>query len=83
MTTFKNSVNAFGSSAGDSVTAHTTKYKGRGSFPKGSPGKYPGGAGDISGGNRRLAKSKMGTGGGGGTTFKKGTNAFSRGGKGK
>lgn len=81
MTTFNNKVNAFGDSAGDSLTNHKTTYRGRGVFPKGKM-KYPGEVGDISGGNRRLAKAKYGTGGGSGTAFY-GTNAFTKGGKGK
>jgi hypothetical protein len=80
MTTFKNCVNAFGSSAGDDMDKHVTKYKGRGVLPKGSPGKYPGAVGKISSGNRRLAKAKYGT--GGSTTGQRGTNAFTKG-KGK
>jgi hypothetical protein len=78
MTTFKNIVNAFGNSAGDSLSTNSTSWKGRGVLPKGKLGKYPGGAGDISGGNRRLAKAKHGTGGGSGTSFH-GKNAFSKG----
>jgi hypothetical protein len=81
MTTFKNTVNAFGKSAGDDMDKHVTKYKGRGVLPKGSPGKYPGATGSISSGNRRLAKAKYGT--GGSTHPVKGTNAFTKGGKGK
>jgi hypothetical protein len=85
MTTFKNKVNAFGSSAGDSMSANPTKWRGCPSvgFPKGKLSNYPGEAAAISTGNRRLAKAKLGTGGGGGTTFRKGVNAFSKGGKGK
>jgi hypothetical protein len=85
MTTFKNKVNAFGSSAGDSMSANPTKWHGCSSvgMPKGKLGRYPGAAGAISDGNRRLAKSKHGDGGGSGTTFRKGMNAFSKGGKGK
>jgi len=79
MTTFKNSVNAFGSSAGDSLSTNSTSWKGRGVLPKGKL-KYPGAAGDISGGNRRLAKSDYGT--GGSSQCVKGTNAFTKG-KGK
>jgi len=80
MTKFKNSVNAFANSAGDSTTANKTTWKGRGVLPKGKLGKYPGGVADISGGNRRLAKSSHGTGGGGHPV--RGTNAFTKG-KGK
>jgi hypothetical protein len=79
MTTFKNSVNAFGNSAGDSMTENCTTWKGRGVLPKGKLKRYPSEAGNISGGNRRLAKAKLGTGGGSGTTFARGVNAFSKG----
>jgi hypothetical protein len=82
MTTFKNTVNAFGNSAGDSLTEHCTNWKGRGALPKGKLGKYPGAVGDISDGNRRLSKAKYGT-GGGSSTAQRGTNAFTKGGKGK
>ena len=83
MTTFKNSVNAFGNSAGDDMSKSVTSWSGRGSMPKGKLKRYPSGAGDISGGSRHLAKSQLGTGGGSGTTFARGMNAFSKGGKGK
>lgn len=78
MTTFKNTLNAFGNSAGDSLSAHVTNWSGRGVLPQGKLKKYPGAAGAISSGNRRLAKAKHGTGGGSGTSFC-GKNAFSKG----
>jgi hypothetical protein len=80
MTTFKNCVNAFGNSAGDDMSKHVTQWKGRGVLPKGKLGKYPAGVGDISSGNRRLAKAKVGT--GGSSTSVRGQNAFTKG-KGK
>jgi hypothetical protein len=78
MTIFKNSVNAFGNSAGDDMSKHVTKWCGPKSagFPKGKLDRYP--SLDVSSGNRRLAKAKVGT-GEAGTTFRKGVNAFSRG----
>jgi hypothetical protein len=81
MTKFRNSVNAFGDSAGDDMSKHVTNWCGSPTvgFPKGKLKSYPGEVGEISGGNRRLAKAKYGTGGGSGTTFRKGMNAFSRG----
>lgn len=82
MTKFVNKVNAFGNNAGDSLTNNETKWSGRGVLPKGKLKKYPGEVGEISGGNRRLAKAKYGTGGGSGTSVR-GTNAFTKGGKGK
>lgn len=78
MTKFINHLNAFGDSAGDSMSAHGTKYYGRGSMPKGKLQRYPGEVANISTGNRRLAKSKYGTGGGSGTSTR-GQNAFSKG----
>lgn len=57
-----------------------TKYMGRGAIPDGPMKYYPGAAGDISTGNRRLAKSNHGDGGGSGTRFSTtGGNAFGRG----
>lgn len=80
MTTFKNSVNAFGDSAGDDMSKHVTNWCGnKTGMPKGKLKRYPGAVGDIDDGNRRLAKAKHGTGGGSGTTFRKGMNAFSKG----
>lgn len=80
MTTFKNTVNAFGNSAGDDMGKHVTNWKGAGtSFPKGKLKRYP--TVDPSSGNRRLAKAKHGAGGGSGTSFC-GKNAFTKG-KGK
>jgi len=81
MTTFKNEVNAFGNNAGDSLSEHVTSWSGHGSMPMGKLKRYPGAVGNISGGNRRLAKAQYGTGDGGTTV--RGTNAFTKGGKGK
>jgi hypothetical protein len=77
MTTFKG-FNAFGDSAGDSLSAPKTEWKGRGVLPKGKLKRYPGEAANISNGNRRLAKAKHGAGGGSGTSHR-GTNAFTKG----
>jgi hypothetical protein len=83
MTKFVNKVNAFGNSAGDDLEKHVTSWRGAGtSFPKGKLKRYPGAVGDISGGNRRLAKAQHGDGGGSATSFC-GKNAFTKGGKGK
>lgn len=57
-----------------------TKFKGRGGVPEGAMKRYPGGAASIDGGNRRLAKSDMGSGGGSGTVFR-GRTALHRGSK--
>lgn len=56
----------------------TTKFKGRSALPSGPLKHYPGAVADISGGNRRLAKSKHGDGGGSSTSFNSRT-AFGRG----
>jgi hypothetical protein len=82
MTKFMNKVNAFGDSSGDSLSENATRWSGHGSMPEGKLKRYPGGVGDVSGENRRLAKVRYGTGGGSGTSFR-GTNAFTKGGKGK
>jgi len=84
MTKFKNTVNAFGNSAGDDMSKNSTTWKGHASvgMPKGKLNRYPGPTGEISGGNRRLSKAKYGAGGGSGTSVR-GQNAFTKGGKGK
>lgn len=57
-----------------------TKFTGRPAVPKGPLKRYPGGVANISGGNRRLAKSDHGDGSGSGTRFSTtGGNAFGRG----
>jgi hypothetical protein len=81
MTTFKNCVNAFGNSSGDDMNANKTKWGGRGVLPKGKV-KNLGATGDISGSSRHYAKAKYGTGGGSGVSHR-GSNAFSKGRKGK
>jgi hypothetical protein len=59
-----------------------TKFGGRPAVPAGPLKRYPGATADISGGNRRLAKSNHGDGGGSGTSFSTtGGNAFGRGGR--
>lgn len=57
-----------------------TKFGGRPAVPAGPLKRYPGGVASISDGNRRLAKSKHGDGGGSGTRISTtGGNAFGRG----
>ena len=56
----------------------TTKFMGRGGVPEGELKRYPGATADIEGGNRRLAKSNHGDGGGSGTNFSTAT-AFGKG----
>jgi len=55
----------------------TTKFGGRPSVPAGPLKLYPGGAAQIDGGNRRLAKSKVGADGGSGVVFR-GRTGFSK-----
>jgi hypothetical protein len=47
-----------------------TKFNGRPAVPAGQLKRYPGGAASIDNGNRRLAKTKVGDGGGSGTVFR-------------
>lgn len=47
-----------------------TKFGGRPAVPAGPLKRYPGGAASIDGGNRRLAKTQVGEGGGSGTVFR-------------
>ncbi len=75
-----NGVNGFGNSDGDSLTMNSTNYKGRSGFPEGKLKRYPSAVADISGGNRRLSKSNVGSDGDSGTSIR-GTNAFTKGGK--
>lgn len=57
-----------------------TKFGGRPATPAGQLKRYPGATADIDNGNRRLAKSNHGDGGGSGTSFSTtGGNAFGRG----
>jgi undecaprenyl pyrophosphate synthase len=77
MTTYKG-INGFGNSPGDSITENSTEWYGKVGMPKGKLSRYPSAVADISSGNRRLAKSKHGSGGGSGTAMK-GVNAFSKG----
>jgi len=70
-------VNGFGNSSGDSITENSTNYCGRSGLPKGKLKRYPSAVADISAGNRRLAKSNHGEGGGSGVNTR-GVNAFSK-----
>ncbi len=54
-----------------------TKFTGRGGVPEGPLTRYPGVVADVGLGNRRLAKSKHGDGGGSGTRFD-GNTAFDK-----
>jgi len=55
----------------------TTKFTGRGGVPEGPLKRYPGAVADTSMGNRRLAKSNHGDGGGSGTRYS-GNTAFDK-----
>jgi len=76
MTTFKGFKTGFNKSGSNSCTPNAfgppnTNFKGRGAVGEGRMNKrYPGQVADISGSNRRAAKSQHGDGGGSGTTFK-------------
>lgn len=53
-----------------------TEFKGRPAVPAGPLKRYPGAVADISNGNRKLAKSQHGDGGGSGTTFSGSPSGF-------
>lgn len=55
-----------------------TKFSGRGGLPEGPFKRYPGGVANISDGNRRLAKSKHGDGGGSNTRFSGRRSGFNK-----
>lgn len=61
--------------------APATKFGGRPAVPKGPLKRYPSAVANISDGNRRLAKSHHGDGGGDGVMYTGQMNAFKRGGK--
>lgn len=85
MTSFKGHKTGFNKSGSNTCDPNpmgppTTKFKGRPAVPAGPLKRFPGAAADISSGNRRLAKSNHGDGGGSGTRFSTtGGNAFGRG----
>ena len=79
MTKFKGHRTGFNKSGSNTCTPNesgppATKFGGRPAVPAGPFKRFPSGVAEISDGNRRLAKSKHGDGGGGsGTTFKTNT----------
>lgn len=85
MTTFKGHKTGFNPKGGNDTTPNVsgppaTKFGGRPAVPAGALKRYPSGVANIDNGNRRLAKSQHGDGGGCGTTFSTtGGNAFGRG----
>jgi len=75
MTTFKSRNSAFNKSGSNAAAPNksgppSTKFKGRGALPDGGFKRYPGAVANTESGNRRLAKSEHGDGGGSGTVFK-------------
>lgn len=83
MTTFKGHKTGFKPGASNTCAPNemgppATAFKGRGALPAGKLKGYPGAVADISGSNRRVAKSAHGAGSGAGT-MQRGTNAFSKG----
>ena len=56
----------------------STKFGGRGGVPEGPLKHYPGSVADIDGGNRRLAKSNHGEGGGSSTRYSGRRTAFNK-----
>lgn len=85
MTTFKGKKTGFNPKGSNDccpnpMGAPKTKFGGRPAVPAGPLKRYPGAVADTSSGNRRLAKSAHGDGGGSGTSFSTtGGNAFGRG----
>lgn len=78
MTKFKGHRTGFNKSGSNTCAPNesgppATKFGGRPAVPAGPLKRYPSGAAEISDGNRRLAKSRVGDGGGSGTTFKTNT----------
>ena len=74
-TRFKGTPNGFNKSGSNDVTPNfmgspSTKFKGRGGLPEGALKRYPGGAADIEGSNRRHAKVMHGDGMGSGVDFR-------------
>ena len=82
MTTFKGMKTGFNKTGSNECCPNfmgppDTKFTGRGGVPEGPLKRYPGAVAETSGGNRRLAKSNHGDGGGSGTRFS-GNTAFDK-----
>lgn len=56
----------------------STKFTGRGGLPEGSLKHYPGAVADVGMGNRRLAKSNHGDGGGSSTRYSGSPSGFNK-----
>lgn len=83
MTSFKGMKTGFNKTGSNSCDPNpsgppATKFTGRGALPAGQLKRYPGGVANISDGNRRLAKSNHGDGGGSGTRFTGRRTAFNK-----
>lgn len=83
MTTFKGFKTGFNKTGSNDCTPNpsgppATAFKGRSAVPGGPLKRYPGGIASIGDGNRRLAKSNTGDGGGSGTRFSGRRTAFNR-----
>lgn len=83
MTTFKGHKTGFNPGGSNKCVPNEmgppkTKFGGRPAVPAGSLKRYPGAVADTGMGNRRLAKSMHGDGGGSGTNFST-TTAFGKG----
>lgn len=85
MTTFKGFKTGFNKTGSNDCVPNEmgppeTKFSGRPAVPAGPLKRYPGAVANAGVGNRRLAKSTHGDGGGSGTNFSTtGGNAFGRG----
>lgn len=83
MTTFKGLKTGFNKTGSNDCNPNpsgppSTKFSGRGGVPQGPLKHYPGGVASISDGNRRLAKSKTGDGGGSDTRFSGRRSGFNK-----
>jgi hypothetical protein len=75
MTTFKGQKTGFNKTGSNMAVPNpngppSTKFGGRSAVPAGPLKHYPGSVAEIGSGNRRLAKSKNGDGGGSGTSYR-------------
>lgn len=81
MTTFKGKKTGFNPSGSNMCCPNEsgppkTKFGGRPAVPAGPLKRYPNGVSEISDGNRRLAKSRTGAGGGDGVSYRGSPNGF-------
>lgn len=81
MSTFKGMKTGFNPSGSNECVPNesgppSTTFGGRPAVPAGPLKRYPGGVAEISDGNRRLAKSRHGDGGGSGVSWGGSPNGF-------